>query len=278
MEEMEMKEDLYSIGEVCRICRVSASKLRYYDEIGVIKPAKVDEENGYRYYGREVLLELPILFFLKDLGFSLKEAREALLRNDLDYLEEVFAEKSAAIGEEMKLAKYRRRTIDVWIDLIHEWRGAMGMEQYPIILKYLPEIVAVSLPPPDFKGVRYENLLINTMIPEKILEKNTGLYTYGALYLHYPEGNRNDLQTVRPLIGSQEENSETFPFGGFSVVSRYHRGSFATIDKTVAEMKDWAAAHNFCLRGDLIERSVIDCWSVLDEDQWLMEVYLPIEE
>lgn len=273
-----MKEELYSIGEVCRICHVSTSKLRYYDEIGVIKPARVDEENGYRYYSGEVLLELPILFFLKDLGFSLKEAQKALVRKDLNYLEEIFAEKSSAIGEKIKEAEYCRRTIDAWIDLIHEWREVMAMKEYPITVKYLPEIVVISFPPPDFKGVRYENLLINTCIPESILENDTDMYSYGALYLHYPKGDRQDFQNVRLLIGSQEENEDSCLFGGFPVISRYHRGSFSSVDKTVDEMKLWAEEHHFRLRGDIIERSVIDCWSVLDEDQWLMEVYLPIKE
>ena len=273
-----MKEELYSIGEVSRICHISTSKLRYYDEIGVIKPAKVDEENGYRYYSGEVLLELPILFLLKDLGFSLKEAQKALIRKDLDYLEKIFAEKSMAIGREIKEAEYCRCTIDAWIDLIHEWREAMAVKNYPITVKYLPEIVAISFPPPTFKGVRYENLLINTGIPEKLLDKSIQMYTYGALYLHYPKGDRQDFQNVRLLIGSQEENEDSCLFGGFSAVSCYHRGSFSSIDKTVEKMRLWAEDHSFRLREDIIERSVIDCWSILNEDQWLMEVYLPIKE
>ena len=43
-------------------------------------------------------------------------------------------------------------------------------------------------------------------------------------------------------------------------------------------MKAWAADHNFKLRGDLSERSVIDCWSMKNTDWWLMELYLPIIE
>ena len=73
---MKMKQqDLYTIGEVCRICNVNASMLRYYDDIGLVKPQKVDGETGYRYYGNETLLDLPVIYYLKVLGFSLKEIK-----------------------------------------------------------------------------------------------------------------------------------------------------------------------------------------------------------
>ena len=45
---------LYSIGEVSRICNVSKKALRFYDQIGVISPDMVSEENNYRYYSRSV--------------------------------------------------------------------------------------------------------------------------------------------------------------------------------------------------------------------------------
>ena len=42
-------KDLYTIGEVGRICGISAKALRYYDKIGIISPDHISEENGYRY-------------------------------------------------------------------------------------------------------------------------------------------------------------------------------------------------------------------------------------
>ena len=41
---------MYSIGEFSKIGSVSTKTLRYYDEIGLLRPAYVDEENRYRYY------------------------------------------------------------------------------------------------------------------------------------------------------------------------------------------------------------------------------------
>ena len=51
-------KELYTIGEVGRICGISAKALRYYDKIGIISPDHISEENGYRYYSRETCDEI----------------------------------------------------------------------------------------------------------------------------------------------------------------------------------------------------------------------------
>ena len=39
-----------SIGKVAKLKNVSIKSLRYYDEIGIFKPALTDHTTGYRYY------------------------------------------------------------------------------------------------------------------------------------------------------------------------------------------------------------------------------------
>lgn len=45
---------MLSIGEFSKICQVSAKTLRYYDEIGLLRPEEINPENGYRYYSRTI--------------------------------------------------------------------------------------------------------------------------------------------------------------------------------------------------------------------------------
>ena len=45
-----MKKELFTIGEVRKVCSVSASTIRRLEERGLLTPAQVDEQNGYRYY------------------------------------------------------------------------------------------------------------------------------------------------------------------------------------------------------------------------------------
>ena len=45
------------IGDFSKLSRVSIRMLRYYDEIGLLRPVKIDPESGYRYYNEN---QLPI--------------------------------------------------------------------------------------------------------------------------------------------------------------------------------------------------------------------------
>jgi DNA-binding transcriptional MerR regulator len=64
---------MFRIGEFSRIARVSARLLRFYDELGLFKPAHADSQTGYRYYSAEQLGELNRITVLKGLGFSLEQ-------------------------------------------------------------------------------------------------------------------------------------------------------------------------------------------------------------
>jgi DNA-binding transcriptional MerR regulator len=62
---------MFSIGEFARLGTVSVRTLRHYDEIGLLEPAKVDPETGYRSYSASQLGQLNRIIALKNLGSSL---------------------------------------------------------------------------------------------------------------------------------------------------------------------------------------------------------------
>jgi len=70
------------IGDFSKLSRVTVKTLRYYDQVGLLKPARVDHFTGYRYYTYEQLPRLNRILALKDLGFSLEEIGQ-FLTNDL---------------------------------------------------------------------------------------------------------------------------------------------------------------------------------------------------
>ena len=64
---------MMSIGSFARLGEVSPRMLRHYDEIGLLSPAHVDAESGYRWYAFAQLARLHRLMALRDLGFSLEQ-------------------------------------------------------------------------------------------------------------------------------------------------------------------------------------------------------------
>lgn len=69
---------MFKIADFSRFTRVSVKMLRHYDELGLLRPARVDPESGYRYYSADQLPRLTRLIALKDLGFGLEQIRGLL--------------------------------------------------------------------------------------------------------------------------------------------------------------------------------------------------------
>ncbi|WP_067825378.1 MerR family transcriptional regulator [Nocardia inohanensis] len=79
----------WSITQVARMAGITSRTLRHYDEIGLLKPARIGS-NGYRYYEVEQLLLLQQILVLRRLELSLDEIAAVLAeqRDPLDALRE----------------------------------------------------------------------------------------------------------------------------------------------------------------------------------------------
>src|SRR5579871_5774966 len=69
---------MFKIGEFSKLVQVPVPTLRYYDQLGLLKPVEVDRFNGYRYYSASQLPRLHRILALKGLGFSLEQIAEVL--------------------------------------------------------------------------------------------------------------------------------------------------------------------------------------------------------
>ncbi|HEY4723320.1 MAG TPA: helix-turn-helix domain-containing protein, partial [Anaerolineae bacterium] len=73
---------MFKIGDFSKLSQVSVKTLRYYDEIGLLRPGEIDRFTGYRYYSADQLHRLNRILALKDLGLTLEQI-DQLLNGDL---------------------------------------------------------------------------------------------------------------------------------------------------------------------------------------------------
>jgi len=119
---MGMEGELLRIGEIAAFFNVSVKTLRVYEKVGILRPVKVDDNNGYRYYSVDQVRQLNVLLELREFGFSLSEIKN-LLANGVEkekYIE-ALVRKTAAWQEKINIAKYR---IDIINDTIKKTTAA----------------------------------------------------------------------------------------------------------------------------------------------------------
>lgn len=114
---------MYTIKKVAEISGVTTRTLRYYDEIGLLKPHTVNE-NGYRMYDDHNLDQLQIILFYRSLEFPLETIKHILQNNDDK--EAIFIEQRQLLLDKQKHISKLIETIDK--TLLHQ-KGAIQMTE-----------------------------------------------------------------------------------------------------------------------------------------------------
>ena len=116
---------MLTVGNFAILCACGPRTLRYYDRVGLLKPAQVDEWTGYRYYEESQVLDYQKIRSLQGAGFAIGEIRRLLhapaedvraaLRRKRDELEEkqrrlAELQKSGFPAEDMEMEKNVEKT------------------------------------------------------------------------------------------------------------------------------------------------------------------------
>jgi len=96
----------YTVQKLGRLAGISTRTLRYYDEIGLLKPAKVNS-SGYRIYGQKEVDRLQQILFYRELGISLDRIKEIVTSPSFD--------GAIALREHREQLLDRRRQLDALI-------------------------------------------------------------------------------------------------------------------------------------------------------------------
>lgn len=119
-----MAQKYLSSGEFARLCGTTKDTLFHYDDIGLLKPAKVGE-NGYRCYSVNQVMLFDLISLLKEVGMSLGEIRDYIDERNASNFIARLREKDRKIREEIERLKRLRKLLGNTIDLT---RNAFDVE------------------------------------------------------------------------------------------------------------------------------------------------------
>ena len=134
---------MLKIGEFSRLTRVSVRMLRHYDQLGLLQPAHIDAQTGYRYYSIRQLPRLNSILALKELGLSLEQIGP-LLKDEVSptELRAMLTLKRAEVERSLREEETRLRHIESRIAQIDRHGGTEGFD---VILKSVAPTPFLSL-------------------------------------------------------------------------------------------------------------------------------------
>ena len=246
---------MYRIGEFSKLSRVPVSALRYYSDLGLLLPAAVDQDTGYRYYTATQLPRLNRILALKDLGLSLDEIA-SILKDELSAgeLRGMLRMKRAEIGR--AVAEQQAQLIRVENRLrIIEREGTMPDQE--VVLKTLEPTHVLSLRE-TLHSVDMMSVLIQdgfaALIPAGVTPTGACFSVY-----HDPEFSPTEFDyeiaypvaaevTTAPSTPGGRTFAERVVPGGKAAVLIHH-GSYDTIDQAYGRIGQWIAENGMKIAG-----------------------------
>jgi DNA-binding transcriptional MerR regulator len=235
------------IGDFARLGNVSPRTLRFYGQAGLLRPAHVKPENGYRHYDPRQLAQLHQIQLFKEMGLSLGEIRELLARRSTAAeLREIFRERRSALLKKMQEDSGRLTRIDARMRALEGHRNVASPE---VQLRHTRPVWVVSL---RDKIRRYEEA--EAMFEEVERRLGTARVSGERAALWHScanEGSAIDCEVLRFLKqpASQRGNLRTFQLPAVTVASVVHFGGDQTIEDAYRALVTWLASGEFCLCG-----------------------------
>ena len=166
---------MFRIGEYSKIAQVSGRLLRYYDEIGLLKPQHIDKWTGYRYYTADQLPRLNRILALKELGLSLEQIQQ-LLDKDIgtDGIRNLYLERKTQIEQSLRDELARLQQVQLRLNQL----DSLDTDWMPdVIIKNIPTQPILALRDAQMTGDRLYQLFEALSHMERTAENSK----YGSL-------------------------------------------------------------------------------------------------
>jgi DNA-binding transcriptional MerR regulator len=267
---------VFKIGEFSALTRVSIKTLRYYDELGLLRPARIDQESGYRFYSASQLPRLHRILALKDLGFPLDRIAPALDQGiSAESLRGMLLLRQAEQEERLREEGERLTRLKALLQLIDQ----EGVRAGEVVLKDVApqQIASIRDVIPSHRNV--------ASLFERLYQ-TIGTFASQCVPLaiwHDAEYKDRDLDveagvSLKQTVQAQRLSSVR-ELPGATVASFVHHGAFGRISEAYLAILHWVDANEYRQDGPMRELFLrISVPVSRDDESNVTEIQVPIRK
>jgi DNA-binding transcriptional MerR regulator/effector-binding domain-containing protein len=262
-----------TIGAFSRLTHLSIKTLRYYHEVGLLEPAVIDPDSGYRYYRPGQAHSAHLVRRFRDLGLPVADVKGVLAAADLSARDAILAGHLDRMREQLRQTE---AAVDSLRRMLEGGPTATAIEER--VLEGGATIsVAANLMRSDVGSWFWAALAGLRSITTAARLEQTG--PVGGLYddelFTQDAGHARVYLPVQdcPALDGTGARWE-LPAGRFAVA--VHAGAHHDIDRTYAALGTYAAGDGRDGAGPVRERYLADPLDTPDNTQWRTEVCWPL--
>ena len=262
---------LYKIGMFAQMNHITIKTLRFYEEQGLLLPAYVDGENGYRYYTMNQMADIQRITALKQAGFTLDDIKLINQGADTAYL---LSSKKAALLKKIAELTSQIAVIDGYLS------GPAGTLDAPVLIRTIPAVTVASM---KKRIDSYDELF--SLMPEMGAEMER-LGCRCALpeycFTHYLEPGFRDehiLIETCEAVTEKKEDSALVKFRELPEITAaciFHKGSYSNFSESYAAILRFIEENGYKICGNIRENYIDGMWNKDREEDWLSEIQIPV--
>jgi effector-binding domain-containing protein len=265
------------IGDFSRLSRVTVQALRYYDEIGLLKPGRVDRFTGYRYYSVDQLPRLNRIVVLKNLGLSLEEVSQ-LLNNDLsvNHIIQLLHVKRAEIKERLQEEQRRLVQVEKWLK---QTKKEGSMPNLDVVFKKVvaQNVASVRDVIPTYSdiGPLFDELY-------SYLTEQKAQLTGPPIAIYYDMEYKErdvDVEVAAPIAGqiSPTDRIKTRELPAVDTAAcLIHQGPYETLNESYKAIMAWIETNGYRLAGPDREVYLKGPEANIDPSSYVTELQVPV--
>ncbi|MCC6613079.1 MAG: MerR family transcriptional regulator [Anaerolineae bacterium] len=267
---------MFKIGEFSRLSQVTVKTLRFYDQEGLLQPARVDPATGYRYYSADQLPRLNRILALKALGFSLEQIRQMIAEDiSADELRGMFRLRRAEIEQQMAAEQQRLEQLMLRLKQI-EREG--DLPAYEVVLKPVESLTVASLratiPTYSHTGQLVGDLF-GSLMPR-------GIQPTGPLMAIFHDGEYResdcDVEVVVPIVGGEGDGRvQVRALPGADMVTTIYQGEYDSIGTAYTAVMRWIEQNGYPIAGPSREVYLHGPAEGIAPDAYVTEVQFPVQ-
>ncbi len=267
---------MLKIGEFSKLSRVSVRMLRHYDDIGLLKPAEIDDFTGYRYYREDQLFTAGRIASLKDMGFPLSDIIRILdSYDDKEKMDAFLSERQKELTKLSEETEYKLMLLD---SARKRLRKEHNMS-FDVTVKTIPERYAatVQMVVPHYED---EGMLWGVMMGEckNLIPDDPCLAAAEFLDDEFKEENVEIVawMTVKGKYDDTEHvKFKTLPAA--KVASCIIKGSYDQMGEAYATVVSWIKANGYKMNGHMFNIYHVSPAQTKNPDEYVTEACFPVE-
>lgn len=276
---------MIKIGEFSKLVQVPIATLRYYDQVGLLRPVAVDPLTGYRYYATSQLPRLHRILALKGLGLSLEQIAAVLAEGVTpEQLRGMLRLRQAQIGQQLADMERQLREVDVRLRQI-EQEGSLS--PYDVILKRVEPLLVASiraiLPNHSAVGALFGEVYaaIGSHV-NQALGPNPELGGQTLVLCYDTEFKEHDVDGAAAFMLRcripERGRMKVHELPAATMAAAVHHGSYATIGAAHEAILKWSEANSYRIAGPDRELNLYHTMPIsLEDPTYITEVQYPVE-